>query len=635
MKAILAIARAEILKNWKIIAVPLSAVVGVFVLAALGTKVSDHDFRGSLMGIFVLFTFPLAAAPAAVLGLNLFGPDIRQRRLSFFLTRPCAPWQLWLGRLTGAFAIVGIGCLGVAATLPFSGFGATGSGLFRVTGALIFAALLADMLLAMNAMAMVLAANSVRWFVADVVAAVVFLAGVVWSAGRTLALGDMALIQDGFFALPIIAFVALFVGGVAFLWAGHGEGSPGHRAHSLTLWAFGALTLAGLGAQRAYEWKRPIGGLLAYPSAKSVGPGEALVSTWRRGGAACFLLDTRTGQAHRVNGWMCWSAVKAKSGLVGFVEPRRDVNTRSFGLLTDHLVISSFDSSRRPVADTPLPARFQELLDISSNGELAILSTENSLVMIRTQTGEMVFESPATKVRWARFQDGSKIAVMDVDVAAARLRLLGLDGKSIEERGCPVSDTGWYATLHSESGRVAVAQPRFGVVLCERDGTTVASLPPSPRSGANFQGAASTSPQAVLITRAGHLVVVGGPGLRVVRHGESAVREVPVLTANPATTPMGTLAIHGELDSGDVLISQFERGESSIFLVDPLTGAIRLKLKGFRPLVFRNLGGMVSASDPSDDRALRLFRNDDHDIVYLDPGATAPRLLVKNTSEDR
>ena len=109
MKAILAIARAEILKNWKIIAVPLFAVIGVLVLAALGTKISDRDFRGSLMGIFILFGAPLAAVPAAVLGLNLFGPDIRQRKLSFFLTRPCAPSQLWLGRLFGAAFLVSFG----------------------------------------------------------------------------------------------------------------------------------------------------------------------------------------------------------------------------------------------------------------------------------------------------------------------------------------------------------------------------------------------------------------------------------------------------------------------------------------------------------------------------------------------
>ena len=647
MKAILAIARAEFLKNWKIIAVPLAAVVGVFVLAALGTKVSDRDFRGSLMGMFVLFTFPLAAVPAAVLGLNLFGPDIRQRRLSFFLTRPCAPWQLWLGRLTGAFAIVGIGWLGVLATIPFSGFN---GGVVGGIESLSVAAALAGGLLVMNAIAMILAANSARWFIADLMATIAFFAGVAWSANRTLALGDLALLQDGLYALIVGAFVALFFGGMAFLWAGHGEGSSGHRAHSLTLWAFGAMTFAGLGAQRAYEWNRPLSSFVSYPSAKSVGPGEALFSAWRRRGltfqfltdwsnwtlrSACFLLDTRTGQAHRVNGFMCWgSAANAKSGLVGFVEPRLDAN-RLTGLHAYHLVISSFDSSRPPVADTPIPSRFHQLMDISPSGELATFLTSNSLVVIRTQTGETVFESPATKMRWARFQNESTIAALDADGAAARLRFLGLEGKLIEERRFQVSDETWFVTLHSDSGRVAITPARTGVALFERDGRMVASLPPSPQRGANFRGTDSASPQAVLMTHTGDLLFVGGQGLRVVRHGESVVREVPVLLENSATTLRGALTISGELESGDILVSQFERGESSIFLVDPLTGAIRLRLKQFRPLVFRKLWDIVGASDPSEDSALRLFRNEDRDIVYLDPGATTPRLLVKNTSEDR
>ena len=647
MKAILAIARAEILKNWKIIAVPLSAVVGVFVLAALGTKVSDQDFQGSLMGIFVLFTFPLAAVPAAVLGLNLFGPDIRQRRLSFFLTRPCAPWQLWLGRLTGAFAIVGIGWLGVAATLPFSGFGATGGGLFRVVGTLIFAALLAGMLLVMNAIAMILAANSARWFIADVAAVIVFLGGAAWSAERTLALGDLSLIENGFFAITLGGLVALFFGGLAFLAAGHGEGPSGHRAHSLAIWSFAAVVLAGLGAQRAYEWNRPLGSMLSYPSATSVGPTEALVSTYGRRKNASFLLDTRSGQARRVSAFMGYSSAPTRSGLVGFIEPRfdpastehggpltRDVGVRE-GFLSDHLVISPLDPSRLPIADRPVPSRFRALTDISPNLNLAIFLTSGGLTVIRTQTGATEFDLTGANMRWARFQSESTIVALDSDGSAARLRVLGLDGKVIEQRRFPVSEANWFATLHSDSGRVAVTQPRIGVVLYERDGRTAASLPPSPQSGTNFRGAASASPQAVLITRAGDLLFSGGQGLRVVLHDEAVVREVPLVLESPVTFLGGELRISGELESGEIVISQFERGEYSILIVEPRTGEVHVRLNGFRPLVFRWNHQMVGLESPSEDSALRLFRNEDRDIVYLDPGSKTPRLLVKNTSEDR
>ena len=55
MNAVLAIARAEVLRHWKLVAVPLIAVLGVLALALTGTQQSDRTFSGDLMDFLILF----------------------------------------------------------------------------------------------------------------------------------------------------------------------------------------------------------------------------------------------------------------------------------------------------------------------------------------------------------------------------------------------------------------------------------------------------------------------------------------------------------------------------------------------------------------------------------------------------
>ena len=632
MKAILAIARAEILKNWKIIAVPLFAVIGVLVLAALGTKISDRDFRGSLMGIFILFGAPLAAVPAAVLGLNLFGPDIRQRKLSFFLTRPCAPSQLWLGRLFGAAFLVSFGWV-AAVTLPHlvdaNGF-TSGSGMSMSAEAFLAAAGLAGVFLALNSISMVLAANSPRWFVADAVAAMVLFAGAAWSLEHALRLGDLpGFATAELYGIALAALIALLFAGMAFLQVGHGDGPSGHRAHSVTLWVFGALTLAGLGAHHAYEWSRPVGGLLRHVSATPLYSGKAVIQTWGGQGGRSFLLDIHTGEASRASG----TVRLAKSGLLGHFEER--IDPIRIWPLADYLVVSSLERGPRPVVDQLVPDRFVRLMDISPDGGLAIFRTLKGLAVMRTRDGATEFEHQASNLRFANFEKGDRIVAFDSDGAQARLSIMGLDGKLIEERRFPISGPGWLATVHGDSGRVAVLQ-QGRRTLYERDGRAIATVSNDRSEGSRKPGA-STGWSNPRFTRAGDFLVFGGGGLRAVRHGEALTQDVPLLSDGKPISLDGVLWLCGELESGEVMLHQRQvtQGTDSVFLVDHTSGTVNLRLDGLHPLYLGPFHGIVSLDSASEDSALRLFRNEDGDIVFLDPGSRTPRLLVKNLSEDR
>lgn len=637
MKAILAIARVEVLRNWRLIAVPLSAVLGVLVLALTGTQQSDRTFSGSLMGMLILFELPLAGVPAVVLGLNLFAPDIRQGKLSFFLTRPCGPWQLYLGRLLGAALITSVGWLGAGVLLPFMGVtgSLSGGGMLKSTDAIIAALVLAGLLVFMNSVALILASNAPGWLLADVAMGLALSAAAVWSAKEALRLGDPSLVLYEFTALVPVGVVALFFAGLTYMSIGRGDGPRGHRAHSLTLWSFGIASLLGLAAHRGYEWSRSLGSVFPPGIAQAVGPDQALIMTFQRWGRPIFLLDTRTGEARRISGFVDFaSKADLKSGLVARLEER--LNPPRKPMVEEHLVISSL-SGAPPLVDRRLHEDFRRILHISEGGRRVLLSTPNGFDVIDAQTGVTALRFAASRLAMAVFQaDGNIAALMEEGRSTIRLAIVAPDGSAVTDTRFPIVSPEWAAMIHSDSGRVALTEPESGVTVFGRDGTSIARLAPEPPEiSDSFRGKGYLSREAVFFSRTGDLIVAGARGLRVLRHDEAVVREIPLVSEGVILPAAAGRRITGELDSGDIGIFQSARGVRSTMLVDPSTGAVRLNVLGVRPLTRRSRVEVRGASSPSEDSGLRLFQNEDGDIVFLDPGSTQVRLLVESTKEDR
>jgi len=369
-----------------------------------------------------------------------------------------------------------------------------------------------------------------------------------------------------------------------------------------------------------------------------VGPNQALISIFHRRGVYAFLLDTRTGESRRISGFAAFgSAADLKSGLLARVEEGLNMPKNGPGLLAERFVISSATSAAAPLVDRPVPERFRRFLDISEGGRLAIFSTAQGFEVIDTQTAATQFRYSASRVVAAAFQAGGAIAAFGEEgPSRIRFAIVASDGKVIRENRFPAATLGWGFMVHSDTGRVAVTDGENGVAIYERDGTPITRLAPVlPEASYGFRGKGSVQPNAVLFTRVGDFILAGGRGLRTVRHDETTVREVP-LTTDGVTLPLaGDRSITGELASGEIAISQFVRGSFSTLLVDPLTGAVRLSLPGYRTIVRRGRGAFASASDRSEDSGLRLLQNEDGDLLFLDPGSTKPRLLVKSTKEDR
>jgi hypothetical protein len=267
MKIVLAIARIEFLTKWKLMLIPLIADAAVLALIARGA-----GFERSTMAAFLnTLVFPLAAVPALMLGMNLFGPEIRHTRLSFFMTRPCSPLQLWLGRLLGAALIIAFGWVGIPLTRSFSGLFPDGGMMTHLLRSLPFAFWLDGILLMANAMAMIIAANATAWFVIDVVVAVALIAQMTHNYLLVFPVRGLPIFVFDPRVLPLLP-PALFLAGLAYLHFGHGDGRLGHRAHSLVLWAFAALALVGVSAYPIQGARRPMATRLSPPNPISANP---------------------------------------------------------------------------------------------------------------------------------------------------------------------------------------------------------------------------------------------------------------------------------------------------------------------------------------------------------------------------
>jgi hypothetical protein len=219
--------------------------------------------------------------------------------------------------------------------------------------------------------------------------------------------------------------------------------------------------------------------------------------------------------------------------------------------------------------------------------------------------------------------------------SGAQLRILSLDGKVLEERALPAAARNFHLAVHRDSGRVFVTEPRIGVAAYAGDGREVARILADKDHGNEFIGAPSLSSQNVLVTHIGDCLAAGRSGFRLIRHDESVVRDLPFQMEGAPLTLTGAVELAGELESGEVMVNQYELSGNSVLVVDPSTGVVRIRLKGFKTLAERDRrSGLVPSGTPSNDSALRLLSSDDRDLFFLDPGSTSPRLLVKNTSED-
>jgi hypothetical protein len=621
VNAVVATAQAQFRQQWKLVLLPLAGGLIAATLHSLG-KSGPPPWVTQIAGAFAALT--LAPTVAVLLGLNLLGPELRQRRLSFYLSRPCAPWKLWAGRLAAALAILLVSLMGATLALPIL---AEAPGLDPLSTAAGVAIMSVTLLLVTNALTSLLLAFSWDALLVDLVAMGLMVASVsaLFRSVFDLFAAPGAALQ----MLPVIfccAIVALVPAGLAFLLGGRGRPRWGHRWFSWTFWPLVALSVLGLNGWRILEMKTPLSSVLRTDAfARPLDSERFLIHLWGKRtsdggfvvsstGTRSFVVNVQSGAATRVSASV-GTGVVSPDGDHSAWSQLRTVFSRDF---QRDLVVARTAALDQPLYRVEVPCC---IADLSVGGERALIRTNSGLQIIDVASGTLHREILFEKADYATVRFGAERSVEATIWAKSEFRRVAfnLDGTVRSEWRIPRPVTS-SLLFHEATGRYAIGE-RERITFYDRDGKAVHTLPGLRPSG--------------YFTRTGALVVTTRD-MTILPPDGSAPRTV-TLKRKPASSPKEAdlfgfrVMVAGELDSGELVVRVLEDGGQRSFLVDPDTAAVRLTLEGVQPF-FR--GREPGRRSPALDTILRVFQNEDGDLLYLDRGATKLRLLVKSTAGD-
>jgi hypothetical protein len=302
MRALLLLAEREIVDKRAVLAAALGAGV-----VALLTPLLPGVFQGSAtdarnaMALILAATF--AVAVALMYGASCIARDLRERRLSFYFSRPLPAASLWAGKmLAGLLLTFGSAAL-VVAPAALVGGPRVVAWLAEPESLWLLGVVLGLLVLA-HAVAVMLSSRS-AWLALDLVALVAIGAGtavllrMIWVTGSALVL-----------VLAIAAFggallAALVAAGLVQVAAGRTDLRRGHRALSLTLWSTLALATAALAAYTAFLLHPTPRSLFTFadltPSARGVTLTVTGESRWRGDCEPTFAVDTTSGRWVRLS----------------------------------------------------------------------------------------------------------------------------------------------------------------------------------------------------------------------------------------------------------------------------------------------------------------------------------------------
>ena len=169
-------------------------------------------------------------------GATCIARDLRERRLSYYLSRPLSAAAIWAGRMLAgeglalaSFLIILVPGLTTGPTPGAPGW----PEVKMLAGAA--AALLACVAVG-HALAVMLASRS-GWLALDLVALVASGVATAWLLGVAAGTGDRDLIEGYVLLLTLGAAAGILGGGLAQVAVGRTDARSGHRALSLTLWS--------------------------------------------------------------------------------------------------------------------------------------------------------------------------------------------------------------------------------------------------------------------------------------------------------------------------------------------------------------------------------------------------------------
>lgn len=422
---------------------------------------------GEVRAIVVLFLGTSVAAGSALLvGASLFGPDLAEKRLAWFFSRPIAPSSLWWGKVAGGFAAVLLGS--AIAWSPVllnttSLVSATATGEPAVTLLATCVAALFGLLVLANAASVAFRSHSL-WLLFD--AAGLVASGVaLWVAVRTLLrAGAQEIFLDLALVFVGIVVVALAVAGWRQVASGRTDSKAAHAALSKTLWvivvsaSFGAVAYAGWVVSYGPADLRQLFVGVAPTGKWVLVSGQVARRVPNFYGAA--LVDSETGRFVRLSMRTAWSVTFSRDG-------RRAAWAERDGMSWNDpvtvVVLDTASSGAVPWASRIVVGRARdlELLTLSPDGSRLALIAANNLAIHDVSTGAIVasvllpgemgrgrifFDSPTSVRLYWPFVSGpsTNAALLRFDLATKKLEETGSvdygEAKSTYLRISPAGD---------------------------------------------------------------------------------------------------------------------------------------------------------------------------------------------------
>jgi len=617
MKAMLAVARREILEKRFVFAVALVAStipLLVPVLRGLSGQ-SSLEVRG-FVAVFAAWSF--TAALAAALGAGVLAGEVARGRAGFYFSRPISTVSIWAGKLAGSIVIaLAGGMIVLAPSLAFDGrvmplveiAGTTGRGLLTAAAAALL------LFLVSHAFSTIVRSRSpLALLDLALAAAVGFLA---WDALRRLyevwpdptdLLRRAA--AGGWIVTAGILLVALHCG----VERGRTDAAAAHRALSVALWS--GLLLAALGLTLYSRWvlAAPASSLESVESASPLGSdGWLSLDGLARGAHAGFLYDTRTGRSQRIFGP---PAVSGDGVTAAWAE--RESRTSPW-------VVRTMRLDRKDVSptETRLSLRSPRRIFLSDDGtrigsiedgllSVSELPSGRSLASARvgqanTFAAGVFAAKDLVRVYTGAAADPERVEIFELRVGT---RTLMHTGSAASPRawflGSPLHDR--FVEAEKDRGRWTLRDGRTGeVIVTLREGGPLFSAAPALMSDGRWV--------LLLSDETGSWLEVFSPS------GERLSR-LPV-------GQKGLLRTGGEVAPGKLAFA-LAPGKASppgdplrkLYVADLDRGTVERRAEGLRPVYFWRLGGIRPGSE-----ATKLFLDDSKTLVRFDT-ATGERRIV-------
>lgn len=302
MKGLLAVARRTIVERRSVLA---AAIIGSLVpfVVPLGRGMSGVQAQEArTLTAFILSSVFLAAL-TAVLGATMLPSRIADSRISFDLSRPISPWELWFGSLSAAVllafasaALVWLPSKFAGSEIPWRDLLAhvpVPSPLLLIPAIPVFFALSFGVSVALRSRSVLLLVDALLLAGSGVAIALI---------ARLLLRHDAReALQTGLLSLAVIVAVLLIAAGGVSLARGRADIRQAHRAYSATLWPGVLISLLLLGGWAA--WVLSAGPAdMSSPGFVSPAPRGSWMSVYGRARNAdvMFLFDETTRRSFRI-----------------------------------------------------------------------------------------------------------------------------------------------------------------------------------------------------------------------------------------------------------------------------------------------------------------------------------------------